>query len=176
MTRKNLISLIIIDFIVIIFALGLLAYRYQALTSLSVLAMKQDLKSQPAAPVAAQPQQQDTDETGKTSSHEKQAKTETAAAPAETRNISFTYKNSKAKKVEVIGDFTDWVPKRMDNSGAHTWKLTIALAPGDYAYNYVVNGKPRRDPNNPKVCNAGRGFTNSFLKVKPLSNDNNKAD
>jgi len=175
MTRNNLISLIVLDVIVMIMALGLMAYRYQAITSVPISSMKQNLKTQAEAAPIAQPQHQDKVETAKVPDEEKQAKAETTA-PAATRNISFTYKNSKAKKVEVIGDFTDWVPKKMVSSGANTWKLTVQLAPGDYAYNYVVNGKPRRDPNNPKVCNAGRGFTNSFLKVKPLTNENTKAD
>jgi len=75
----------------------------------------------------------------------------------------------------VIGDFTEWIPIKMARGASHTWKLNVTLAPGDYAYNFVIDGKPKRDPNNPKVCNAGRGFPNSFLKVKSLSNDN-KAD
>ena len=81
------------------------------------------------------------------------------------------------KKVEIIGDFTDWIPKKMlKKQTKQVVEVTLALAPGDYAYNFVINGKPKRDPNNAKICNAGRGFPNSFLKVKPLSNDNNKAE
>ena len=170
MTRKNLISLIVLDLIVMALAIALMAYRYQAFTSLPVTAISQN-----ARPVEAAPQ------TAKTETEKPAiaASIETKKSPAEngeTRNMFFTYKNSKAKKVEIIGDFTDWTPKKMTKGAGGMWKISLALAPGDYAYNYVINGKPKRDPNNAKICNAGRGFPNSFLKVKPLSNDNNKAD
>jgi hypothetical protein len=59
----------------------------------------------------------------------------------------------------------------MNQAGNNTWKFSIALPPGDYAYNFVADGKPVRDPYNLKVCNAGRGFVNSYLKVKPLNEE-----
>jgi hypothetical protein len=168
MTRKNLISLIVLDIIVMALAVGLLAYRFQALASRPASDLIKEINS----PVTLVPT-----ETPKPADITTSDKNTASNASNETRNICFTYKNSKAKKVEIIGDFTEWIPRKMTKGGAaHAWKLTFALAPGDYAYNYVVNGKPKRDPNNPKVCNAGRGFPNSFLKVKPLSNDNDKAE
>jgi hypothetical protein len=56
----------------------------------------------------------------------------------------------------------------MQKINAKQWALTVPLEPGEYAYNFVVDGRPIRDPNNPKVCDIGRGFKNSLLKVKHL--------
>jgi len=170
MTRNNLISLIVLDVIVMLLSIGLLAYRYQALVNLPVSSLRQ-----PANTIETVPQKASSD-TIKSGPGVTTAEKDSANAGAESRNIFFVYRNSKAKKVDIIGDFTEWMPMKMTRGAAHTWKITVTLAPGDYAYNYVVDGKPKRDPNNPKVCNAGRGFPNSFLKVKPLSNDNKKAE
>jgi len=178
MTRKNLISLIVLDVIVMIMAVGLMAYRYQAFSGLSLSTLSKTAANDAAkaasepAPAPVQPTAGSASAVPETAAVEKPA----ANTDVEARNISFTYKNSKAKRVEIIGDFTNWIPMKMTRGAANTWKINVTIAPGDYAYNYVVNGKPRRDPNNPKVCNAGRGFPNSFLKVKPLSNDNKKTE
>ncbi len=182
MTRKNLISLMVLDLIVMALAIALMAYRYQAFSSLPISSLKQNTKQlsdEPEAAPQAMPQaaQADIEKPAEKPDIETAREEKTAtAATAEKRNISFTYKNSKVKKVEIIGDFTDWIPKKMLKGAAGLWRINLALAPGDYAYNFVINGKPKRDPNNAKICNAGRGFPNSFLKVKPLSNDNNKAE
>jgi len=165
MTRKNLISLIALDIFVMLLAVSLMIYRYRVLTVLPVSAAKGVVEHTESVPVTVPV------EAPKLAAAAPQA---TAAPNVNTgpRNVFFTYRNSKAKNVAVIGDFTDWVPRKLDKGPNYTWKITFPLAPGDYAYNFVVDGKPRRDPNNPKVCDKGRGFPNSFLKVKPLSSDN----
>jgi 1,4-alpha-glucan branching enzyme len=84
------------------------------------------------------------------------------------RRIGFTYFNSKCKKVELIGDFNKWVPEPMEQINEKQWAIAVAIAPGDYGYNFIVDGRPIKDPNNPKVCDVGRGFPNSLLKVKSL--------
>lgn len=194
MTRKNLTSLIILDIIVMALAIGLMAYRYQALSSVPLSAMTQNVKpavqAEALKPLPEEPSIAEDEMTGEEEARaviaevtkpvirtkaSKAAAAKAKAAAKNARNICFTYKNSTAKKVEIIGDFTDWIPKKMTKGAASTWKITLALAPGDYSYNFVVNGRPKRDPNNPKVSNAGRGFANSFLKVSPLSNDNKKS-
>jgi hypothetical protein len=187
MNKSNLISLIVLDVIVIILAITLLAYRYQGIASKPLSAA---IQQQKAINDAAKPSNNEAvklDETAKAQPSKiqqiqlpvepevEETVVKTAQEPSETRNISFIYKNSKVKKVEVIGDFTEWTPVKMIKGSNSTWKLNMSLAPGEYAYNFVIDGKPRRDPNNPKVCNAGRGFPNSFLKVKSLANEN-KAD
>ncbi|MBN1824059.1 MAG: glycogen-binding domain-containing protein [Endomicrobiales bacterium] len=170
MNRKNLISLLILDAVVIVFAFGLILYRYDT------------LNNKPLSPTAKTRQEQ-TAETVKlpaaNTANDTKASDQLvvtinkgADEKSSARNIKFTYRNSKVNKVQIIGDFTEWVPKAMKKGQNHKWEVTLNIAPGDYAYNYVVNGKPIRDPNNPKVCNVGRGFPNSFLSVKPLTDDN----
>lgn len=167
MNRNNLISLIVLDVIVMMLAIGLMFYRYQSLAGIpvSTVAAQQGIKNPEPATVKTEAVKSEPPK------ETRQKVSDQPARPSEARNISFTYKNSIAKKVEVIGDFTEWIPIKMSKGASHTWKLNVTLAPGDYAYNFVIDSKPKRDPNNPKVCNAGRGFPNSFLKVKALNED-----
>jgi hypothetical protein len=160
MNQKNLVSLIVLDVIVLFFAVGLFLVRYRwlnsgALQSLSELSRAAAPRANNQAAPAQKPE----------------------AAPARTaqpgmRNIGFSYKNSKVKKVELIGSFNNWIPQPLTKAENNTWKISVSLPPGDYAYNFVADGRPVRDPYNQKVCNAGRGFVNSYLKVKPLNEEN----
>lgn len=103
-------------------------------------------------------------------------KIESSSKTKKSRNIRFTYRHSKAKKVDIIGSFNDWVPTLMAKGDDHLWAITLQLSPGEYSYNFVVDGKPIRDPNNKKVCNAGRGFINSYLKVLSLDEERAKSE
>lgn len=162
MNQKNLISLIILDIVVIFFAAGLMVLRYRSLTNYALTPLYDLSKAQKPD---AKPQAQD-------AAHQDAAKPEAKPATGKgIRNIGFTYKNSKAKRVEIIGSFNNWVPQPLKQAEKSTWKISLALPPGDYAYNFVVNGKPVRDPFNSKICNAGRGFPNSYLKVKPINEE-----
>ena len=84
------------------------------------------------------------------------------------RNIRFAFKHSKAKQVEIIGEFNEWIPQSMTKSKDNLWSVNVKIPPGEYAYNFVIDGQPVRDPNNPKITNVGRGFVNSLLNIKPL--------
>ncbi|MBI4396488.1 MAG: hypothetical protein HY548_05295 [Elusimicrobia bacterium] len=81
-----------------------------------------------------------------------------------TRHILFTYRNSKPSRVDLVGDFTNWEPKPMKKGANHVWSVSADFLPGDYTYNYVVDGKVVRDPNNPRTAAEGR----SLLTVKAL--------
>jgi hypothetical protein len=92
-----------------------------------------------------------------------------AAAPASPagrpRNVLFAYRDSKPSSVQIVGDFNQWKPQDLRRGANHTWTIGIKLAPGDYAYNYIVDGKVIRDPNQPRTAPEGR----SLLTVKPLN-------
>ncbi|MFH1367760.1 MAG: glycogen-binding domain-containing protein [Elusimicrobiota bacterium] len=154
MNQKNLVSLIILDVIVIAFAIGLIALRYKSLTSYELQPLFQTTGStvKDAVPQAGKP--------ANTSVAKKQGE-------VKLRNIGFTFRNSKVKKVAIIGSFNNWIPQALVKGENHTWKINLSLPPGEYAYNFVADGRPLKDPNNTKVCNAGRGFTNSYLKIEP---------
>jgi hypothetical protein len=167
MNRKTLLSLLIIDLIVIVLAAGLIYYRYTLMALAPIPSIPEKLapapvvkQEKPALPpvVVSSPS---------LSADEPSVK----PAPAKTRKIVFVYRNSKVKKVHIIGDFNDWIPRSLKKGKDHKWTVTLAIAPGDYAYNFVVDGRPIRDPNNAKICDAGRGFPNSYLKVKPVDKE-----
>ncbi|HLD29452.1 MAG TPA: glycogen-binding domain-containing protein, partial [bacterium] len=173
----------LLDVIVMFMALGLIIFRYRSL--------EKTLPDLPPMPVpaasSAESAARGTDANVQDSVLQEQREEQTAlqeieqpAEPAmaeaeadvtsallEKRNIGFSFRHSKAKKVQIIGDFNNWVPQPLKKGKNYIWKITLRLAPGEYAYNFVVDGKPIRDPYNQKICNAGRGFTNSYLKVNP---------
>lgn len=156
MNRKNIISIIVLDIIVLFMAAGLILFRYNSLSS--PLA-----KATPASE-----QTSTTIETTKPEIRNDEKLDDEDTAPAVTgkkRNIGFTFRHSKAKRVAVIGDFNDWVPQAMKKGDGYQWSLSASMLPGEYAYNFVVDGKPIRDPNNQKICDTGRGFKSSYLKI-----------
>jgi hypothetical protein len=173
MNQKNLLSIIVLDIVVMLLAAGLIVFRYNTLVEMSRLssdlavrrpvaaALPEPISSSSTAAAAATapavPSEPETDDVSLTE-----------GLP---RNIGFSYRNSRARKVEVIGDFNGWVPKPMIKGKDYKWSISVPISPGEYAYNFVVDGKPIRDPYNTKVCDVGRGFPNSLLKVKSLTDE-----
>jgi len=81
------------------------------------------------------------------------------------RNILFKLGRPTARKVEIIGDFNEWMRQPMKKAGK-VWQISIPLAPGSYEYAFVVDDKRVRDPNNKKTASGGKA---SILTVKPLA-------
>jgi 1,4-alpha-glucan branching enzyme len=79
------------------------------------------------------------------------------------RPTNFIYFNPKAKRVSVVGDFNDWIPKihpmrRQPDGG---WHIQIPLSHGHHRYLLWVDGQmvvdPRaqgttRNENDERVC------------------------
>lgn len=97
-----------------------------------------------------------------------------AGARAAAGGAEFSYVGADAQKVAVAGEFNQWSttanPMTKDASG--TWRASIPLAPGRYAYKFFVDGEWRPDPaaavtapdglggeNSVKVVDAGAGAT-----------------
>lgn len=57
----------------------------------------------------------------------------------ETR-VSFRVERADATQVELMGDFTAWVPRSMDRSGSE-WTTEIVIGPGTYHYGFLVDGE-----------------------------------
>jgi len=172
MNPKNLLSIIILDIIVMALALGLVIFRYSSVVAtlpsdIAPAGMRTAPVPDPSSGVPLSPLTPAHD-TASAPSGDQNRGEPSASAP---RNIGFLFRHSKARKVEVIGDFNGWAPKPMIKGKDHSWTLTLPIPPGDYAYNFVVDGKPIRDPNNPKTCDVGRGFPNSLLKVRSLTDE-----
>lgn len=91
-----------------------------------------------------------------------------APTPIVKRNILFQYRDSRPKKVEIAGDFNNWVPTEMTKRPNHTWTIIYQLEPGEYTYKFLVDGKLKKDPYNPRSAPDGYGGESSLLIVKPL--------
>lgn len=76
---------------------------------------------------------------------------------------TFIYHNPKAGSVQLVGDFNQWTPQSFRKKGSGRWDVSILLSPGDYSYNFVVDGKVIRDRNQPRTDAKGR----SLLTVAP---------
>ncbi|MBL0350569.1 MAG: glycogen-binding domain-containing protein [Elusimicrobia bacterium] len=90
---------------------------------------------------------------------------EASTGPAPTARVAFRYRNSVAKKVFLTGTFNNWTPAAFRKSASGLWTLAVDVVPGDHAYNFLVDGKTVRDPNQRRSDEKGR----SLLRVAPAS-------
>ncbi len=92
------------------------------------------------------------------------------AQPTKTADgITFTYANSEAAAVSLIGDFNAWSKQAhpMTKAGDGTWSVTVSLLPGSYQYAFSVDKNSIEiDPNNPLTFESldGRRL-NSLLSL-----------
>jgi hypothetical protein len=90
-------------------------------------------------------------------------------APSEShRLVTLRFTDAAAASVAVVGSFNGWSPEthRMQKQG-DLWELTLSLAPGRYAYRFLVDGKKQvLDPSSAATEPDGYGGRNSVLLVK----------
>jgi len=88
--------------------------------------------------------------------------------PPHKYNIKFSYDNDKAKEVYLVGDFNNWNPEidKMQKDQNGIWYITKFLSPGEYAYQFVVDGKWILDPANPLTGIDMNGDLNSLHIVE----------
>ncbi len=80
--------------------------------------------------------------------------------------VMFTVDAPDAARVQLAGDFNDWVLDGNDmNPVGRVWKKVVKLQPGRYRYRYIVDGVWQRDPLNPAVEPSPYGGHNSILVV-----------
>jgi len=81
----------------------------------------------------------------------------------------FRYRNSDARKVNLVGDFNAWSPAAdpmTDENGDGEWTLFYPLEPGRYAYKFVIDGKKWiADPTNPIAEPDGFDGRNSIVVI-----------
>lgn len=86
-----------------------------------------------------------------------------------TARIRFTFDAPAATTVSLVGDFNGWaaggLPLQRSADG-RTWIVDVPLAPGRYAYSFVVDGKLAPDPAAPKARDDDFGSTNSVVMVR----------
>ena len=88
-----------------------------------------------------------------------------AAAP----RVRFTLTAPSATTVSIVGDFNGWnegsLPMRRSADG-RTWEIEVPLAPGRYAYSFIVDGRLERDPQAPLAAGDDFGSPSSVVMVR----------
>jgi len=90
-------------------------------------------------------------------------------AGGNTQNHTFTYKTSKLprpKSIMVIGTFNNWkssYPMNYDHI-MDKWNLTLAVAPGEYFYKFIVDDLWVCSDEDPKL-NDIEGNLNNYLRM-----------
>jgi hypothetical protein len=81
----------------------------------------------------------------------------------------FTYIDSNAKSVAVVGSFNGWDSTKnvLTRSADGVWSTNIMLAPGRYEYQLMVDGKLIADPTAQQTAESEFGAANSVLIVTP---------
>ena len=80
----------------------------------------------------------------------------------------FTFRAPEARSVKIVGNFTNWKPTSeysMERNEDGTWTTTIALAPGEYQYRFIVDDVWVEDRNNPNLVDNPFGGKNSLIEV-----------
>ena len=83
--------------------------------------------------------------------------------------VTFTFAGN-ASSVSLAGDFNNWstTADPMVKQPDGTWAVTKKLAPGSYAYKFVVNGSTwKQDVANPQSKDDGFGGKSSVVTVQP---------
>lgn len=62
------------------------------------------------------------------------------------RPINFFCDAPKAQSVQISGDFNHWFPVPMHRRVDGWWYVQVLLCHGHHRYRFVVDGKPRLDP------------------------------
>jgi hypothetical protein len=81
----------------------------------------------------------------------------------------FTFVDSTAKSVAVVGSFNGWDTSKnvLTRSANGVWQTNVMLAPGRYEYQIVVDGKWIADPGAEQTASSEFGAANSVLIVAP---------
>jgi hypothetical protein len=82
--------------------------------------------------------------------------------------VEFTYFDSHARKVSVVGSFNQWSPDAhvMERSGDR-WSLEVELPPGRYEYAFLIDDRVwKSDPGSLVNERSGFGPSNSILIVE----------
>jgi 1,4-alpha-glucan branching enzyme len=82
--------------------------------------------------------------------------------------VRLEFHDEQARTVCIAGTFNDWHPKTttMRTTGSGHWITELALSPGIYEYQYVVDGRWINDPQAVKSTPNPFGGRNSVLVVE----------
>ncbi len=81
----------------------------------------------------------------------------------------FTFYRTGVKSLALVGEFNSWdeTATPMTEVSKGVWTVSLALRPGVYEYQFIVDGTKREtDPSMPKVA-SDFGSPNSVVTVSP---------
>jgi chromosome partitioning protein len=84
------------------------------------------------------------------------------------RQIVFTLEAPESARVQIAGDFNNWVPDPLhltDSLDRPVWQKVVSLKPGSYQYKYLIDGRWVPDPANDKTAPDFLGGANSIINV-----------
>ena len=81
--------------------------------------------------------------------------------------VTFTLKAPEAREVFVAGEMTNWDAgeRAMVRDADGVWRVQLDLAPGQWIYKFVVDGRWTHDPATPDHDADGQGGQHSFVFV-----------
>jgi len=81
--------------------------------------------------------------------------------------VVFSYSAPAARSVEIVGDFTDWQPVRLNPPPGPqgVWMKIFHLRKGVYQYKFLVDGKKTIDLQNPGFGLCSKGGIASIIEV-----------
>ncbi len=90
-----------------------------------------------------------------------------APREAEEAEVVFSYLAPAARDIEILGDFTDWQPLRLNPSPGPqgVWMKIFHLRKGTYQYKFLVDGKKTIDLKNPRFSVCTQGGIASIIEV-----------
>ncbi len=81
----------------------------------------------------------------------------------------FTYYQKGLESIALVGNFNDWKADSttLTEVSPGVWTVSVALRPGVYEYQFILNGKQRvADPTMPQTS-SDFGSPNSVVKISP---------
>lgn len=87
-----------------------------------------------------------------------------APAPA-TGMTRLSIRVEDALRVEVAGDWNDWTPVSAHTAADGVWYVDLPLAPGEYRYAFLVDGKQWKVPTGAVVTDDGFGGKSAYVTV-----------
>ena len=80
--------------------------------------------------------------------------------------VRFAFKPARGgKKVELAGEFNNWMPSTMRKQKDGRFVSNIKLPPGTYEYKFIVDGQWIVDPDNGARALSTVGTINSVAQV-----------
>jgi hypothetical protein len=89
------------------------------------------------------------------------------ASLARADTVQFALHAPRARQVFLAGEMTDWDKGKqaMTRDADGVWRLSVTLAPGQWIYKFVVDGRWVHDPGTSEHDADGRGGQHSFVFV-----------